>query len=180
MQLSLTQIGEDVRQIDFDLEIDWLSGVLSGKHSSELRVLSGQRVQVHAQRMGLDVCLSAQCTLRLQTECSACLRVFELDVPVAFSLTLKPRPRSEDAPPEDLELSREELEECFYEGDVIDLKEILREQIILALPMYPRCSPECKGLCPQCGINLNEQTCNCQREEVDPRLVVLKTLTKNQ
>ena len=64
-------------------------------------------------------------------------------------------------------------------GDVIDLDEILREQIILALPMYPRCSPECRGLCPVCGIDLNQETCDCQRDEIDPRLAVLKTFTKN-
>ena len=178
MQLPLTQIGEEIRQIERDLEKDWLSQALSGKHTCDFRALGGPRALISVQRMGLDVYLTAECTLNLQTDCSACLNEFELKVPVAFSLTLKPRPRSDDAA-DDLELSKEDLEECFYEGDVIDLDEILREQIILALPMYPRCSPECRGLCPVCGIDLNQETCDCQRDEVDPRLAVLKTFTKN-
>ena len=178
MQLSLTQIGEEVRQIEQDLEVDWLTQVLSGKHTSDFRVLGAHRAQFGVQRMGLDVYLSAQCTLRLQTECAACLKAFELEVPVAFSLTLKPRPQAGGLPDE-MELSKEDLEECFYEGDVIDLDEILREQIILALPMYPRCKEECRGLCPVCGVDLNKETCDCQREDVDPRLAVLKTLTKH-
>jgi uncharacterized protein len=78
-----------------------------------------------------------------------------------------------------MELSKEDLEECYYSGDMIDLDEILREQIILALPMYPRCVEECRGLCPVCGVDLNKETCDCQRDEVDPRLAVLKTLTKH-
>lgn len=174
----MAQIGEEVRQVDFDLEKEWLARVLSGKHSSDFSVLGGHRARIHVRRTGLDVQLSAECTLRLQTGCAACLKNFELDVPVVFSLTLKPRPQSDGPLPEELELSREDLEECFYEGDTIDLEEILREQIILALPMYPRCTPECKGLCPVCGVDLNHETCNCRREEVDPRLAVLKALTK--
>jgi uncharacterized protein len=179
VQLSLTQIGEEIRQIEQDLDVDWLTQALSGKHTSDFRVLGGHRAQIGVQRMGLDVYLSAQCTLRLQTECAACLKEFELEVPVTFSLTLKPRPQAGSGMPDEMELSKEDLEECFYEGDVIDLDEILREQIILALPMYPRCTPECRGLCPVCGVDLNKESCDCQKDDVDPRLAVLKTLTKH-
>jgi len=179
VQLSLTQIGEDGCQIERDLDTDWLSQVLSGKLTSDFKVVGGHRACINAKRMGLDVYLSADCPLKLQTDCAACLMAFDLDVPVAFSLTLKPRPKSDDEQPDDLELSKEDLEECFYRGDVIDLTEILREQILLALPMYPRCSPDCKGLCSVCGVNLNQEACDCNRDEVDPRLAALKTLTKN-
>ena len=179
MQLSVTQIGEEVRQIEQDLDVDWLARTLSGKNTADFRVLSGHQAQISVQRIGLDVYLSAECTLRLQTDCAACLRTFELDVPVAFSLTLKPRPQPGAGLPDEMELSKEDLEECFYEGDVIDLDEILREQIVLALPMYPRCKEDCRGLCPVCGVDLNQETCDCQREDVDPRLAILKTLTKH-
>jgi uncharacterized protein len=179
VQLSLSQIGEEVTQIDHDLDMDWLSQLLSGKHTADFRVVGGHRARIFARRMGLDVHLSGECTLKLKTECAACMATYDLEVPVAFSLTLKPRPNSGQTLSDDVELSKEDLEECYYQGDVIDLTDILREQIILALPMYPRCSPDCRGLCPVCGINLNQETCDCQREEVDPRLAVLKTLTKN-
>jgi uncharacterized protein len=179
VQLSLTQIGEEGRQIEQDLDAQWLTRALSEKHTSDFCAQGGHRALINARRVGLDVYLSAECTLRLKTDCAACLNPFELEVPVAFSLTLKPRPRADDAPPDELELSKEDLEECYYEGDEIDLEEILREQIILALPMYPRCSPDCKGLCPVCGVDLNQETCDCRRDEVDPRWAALKILTKN-
>ena len=57
-----------------------------------------------------------------------------------------------------------------------DLDELLREDILLDLPSKYLCSPDCKGLCPKCGKNLNEGDCGCDRKEIDPRLEVLKSL----
>ena len=59
---------------------------------------------------------------------------------------------------------------------VLDLTEALREQILLALPMQPLCRADCQGLCVQCGKNLNEGTCDCVQDTIDPRLVKLKEL----
>ena len=58
----------------------------------------------------------------------------------------------------------------------LDLEELLREDILLELPSKYLCSPDCKGLCPKCGKNLNEGDCGCEAEEIDPRLEVLKSL----
>ncbi len=58
----------------------------------------------------------------------------------------------------------------------IDLREPVREEVILGIDPYVVCNPECKGLCPQCGTNLNEDSCNCTREEADPRWDALRSL----
>jgi uncharacterized protein len=55
----------------------------------------------------------------------------------------------------------------------------MREQFYLALPMKPLCDSGCHGLCPECGTNLNRETCTCTHEWEDPRLAVLKTLKKH-
>lgn len=60
----------------------------------------------------------------------------------------------------------------------IDLGEPVREEMILAMDPYVVCDPECRGLCPQCGVNLNVSSCHCARSEVDPRWAVLRELTK--
>jgi uncharacterized protein len=52
----------------------------------------------------------------------------------------------------------------------------LREQSWLAIPMKPLCTPNCQGLCPQCGVNLNIESCTCEKTSIDPRLAVLKEL----
>ncbi|MDJ0755524.1 MAG: DUF177 domain-containing protein [Ardenticatenaceae bacterium] len=64
------------------------------------------------------------------------------------------------------------------DGDA-DLGPLLRELSVLALPMQPLCRPDCQGLCPECGENLNERACACKRDEIDPRLAVLQQLIDN-
>jgi uncharacterized protein len=62
------------------------------------------------------------------------------------------------------------------EGGFIDLAPIVREEGILAVPIRALCRPDCKGLCDQCGLNLNQATCECKHERIDPRLASLRTL----
>jgi uncharacterized protein len=63
-----------------------------------------------------------------------------------------------------------------YSGEEIDLSELIREAVILAEPLKALCSQDCKGLCPKCGVNLNQTTCSCDRFTVDPRLAALEKL----
>lgn len=65
------------------------------------------------------------------------------------------------------------------QSEEIDLAELIREDIILSLPMVHLCKPNCKGLCSQCGANLNFEECSCGKDIVDPRLEILKTLLNN-
>lgn len=64
----------------------------------------------------------------------------------------------------------------FFEGDKIDLLPYAEQSIFLAMPMKILCRPDCKGLCPQCGINLNENECSCDKSPIDPRFAVLADL----
>jgi len=69
----------------------------------------------------------------------------------------------------ELELTDADVNTLFYEGDLIDLKQPIRDVIMLAVPMISLCTPNCKGLCPKCGKNLNEEECDCRGREIDPR-----------
>lgn len=62
------------------------------------------------------------------------------------------------------------------DGNKIDLTGDIRDAILLTIPTKQLCSEECKGLCPRCGINFNEESCSCKSEEVDPRWEALKKL----
>lgn len=95
-------------------------------------------------------------------ECSRCLRSFEFPIDIDFDFELAPS--SSLGPEPEHELERSELDIEFYEGDEIDSQEIIREQILLALPMVPLHSEQCKGLCPVCGTDLNIADCGCNRE----------------
>ena len=77
---------------------------------------------------------------------------------------------------DEAEVALEELDESLVIGGEIDLAEVVREQILLALPEQVFCSEDCKGLCPKCGGNRNLIDCSCDREEIDPRWAALKDL----
>ncbi|KJS81221.1 MAG: hypothetical protein JM58_17425 [Peptococcaceae bacterium BICA1-8] len=76
------------------------------------------------------------------------------------------------------DFSKVEIEEKFlvFDNDIFDLTDIFREYIISALPYRILCSEECRGLCIKCGQNLNIKDCDCNTEEIDPRLVILAKL----
>lgn len=64
----------------------------------------------------------------------------------------------------------------YFQGDNIDITEIIQNNIIMTLPIKRLCKEDCKGLCQSCGTNLNFFTCNCKKDEMDPRLSKLKDL----
>ena len=117
---------------------------------------------------------------RAQTElelaCSRCLEPFRMPVDSAFDLRYLPA--AEMSADDEREVQEEDLETSYYRDDQIDLNELLREQFYLALPMKPLCREDCKGLCAQCGTNLNTGTCACAARWEDPRLAPLKGLIK--
>jgi uncharacterized protein len=61
-------------------------------------------------------------------------------------------------------------------GDALDLSELTRQRLILAVPPHSLCRPDCRGLCPCCGLDLNRQQCACREQQVDPRLEALRKL----
>ena len=112
----------------------------------------------------------------LELSCSRCLEPYRLPVTAGFDLRYLPA--SEMSQDEEREVEEEDLETSYYRDDQIDLNELLREQFYLALPMKPLCDEACKGLCPQCGTNLNTGSCSCHAAWEDPRLAPLKQLRK--
>jgi uncharacterized protein len=80
-------------------------------------------------------------------------------------------------------LSDEETQDDTYirvKTEQINIEELLREDIILDLPIVFLCKPDCLGLCPSCGKNLNLGPCECKNDNIDPRLEILKTLLDNK
>ena len=114
----------------------------------------------------------------LELACSRCLEPFRLPVDATFDQRYLPQP--EPSADDEAEVAEEDLETSFYRDEQIDLKELLREQFYLTLPMKPLCREECRGLCPQCGTNLNTGRCDCAPEWEDPRLAPLKQLKSRE
>ncbi|MBI4477901.1 MAG: DUF177 domain-containing protein [Acidobacteria bacterium] len=110
----------------------------------------------------------------LEVTCGRCLEPFTRDVNEAFDLVYLPQ--SENRGEGEVEIEGQELTTAFYQDDLIDLWQLMREQFYLSLPMKLLCSEACRGLCPECGTNLNVRTCECRHTWEDPRLAGLRSL----
>jgi uncharacterized protein len=106
--------------------------------------------------------------------CGRCLEPFTSPVDAEFDLRYQPH--SLNTGEGEREVEEDDLTTAFYENETIDLGQLMHEQFYLSLPMKPLCSSDCKGLCANCGINLNQATCDCHTDWEDPRLAVLKRL----
>ncbi len=100
-------------------------------------------------------------------QCTGCLEPFVEELKISFSDGFYEGDGNEF-----------EMEYTYYNGDEVDITDLVRESILLAEPLKPICSKDCRGLCAECGINLNLETCSCTNESIDPRLSVLKQFLK--
>ena len=101
-------------------------------------------------------------------------------MPVEASFDLRYVPHEQNTGEGEREIVEDDLTTAYYRDGALDLTELLREQFQLALPMKPLCSAACRGLCPECGTNLNRTECGCVSKWEDPRLAPLKGLLDRQ
>jgi len=119
-----------------------------------------------------DIRLRGRLSAGLELQCARCLEPVPQEVKRDFELLY--RPLGTDAGRDELSVTDAEAEIGYYQGDGILLEDVLREQLLLALPLKITCRAECKGLCPQCGKNLNQEQCSCSVALEDPRWAALK------
>lgn len=123
-----------------------------------------------------DIRVRGDLSTRLRVSCARCLE--PVDQVVARKFDLLYRPQGTDARAEELSVTDAEAEIGYYRGDGLELQDVLREQILLALPLKIVCRDDCKGLCPHCGKNLNAEQCSCAEPLEDPRWEALKDIRK--
>lgn len=169
MNLDLTQF----RQPDSEVARRYDPEAFTGR-TSQFRVAApvDLRFTVHKDKDRFR--LVGRITTALELSCSRCLEPFRL--PVDSSFDIRYLPQSANAGDGEREVEEDDLSDAFYRDDQIDLAQLMEEQFYLALPMKPLCRDNCKGLCPNCGTNLNDATCDCQVRWEDPRLAGLKAL----
>jgi uncharacterized protein len=164
LQIALKAIPDTGKEIAIALGPEWFTHWRTEDPDLEF---ADARITgtVNLSKHGHDILVRGQLTGHLDLACSRCLTSFTQPVAADFDLLLVPAPDAAAAADE--ELSPAELDLDYYTGEVVDLETILREQIILMIPIKPLCDEACKGLCPQCGANLNRETCHCRPEPVN-------------
>jgi len=127
---------------------------------------------------GPEVFVNGHVKTRAAVECDRCLKQVEIPVDADFELEYVTGPIYESS--EAAELTEDELSVAVFDGEAIDVDEIVKEQVLLAVPTRTLCQPDCKGICPDCGIDKNTGDCACETKEVDPRWAALKNLTSGK
>ena len=123
-----------------------------------------------------EVRVRGEYSVEMGAACDRCLGQARFPLEAPFDLFY--RPIAEIEREEEVAIDEGETEIGFYKGDGMELEDILREQILLALPMQRVCSEACKGICPVCGKNRNETVCDCKLATHDDRWGALRNLNK--
>jgi len=113
----------------------------------------------------------------VRVQCSRCAREVELDLEGVTDFIIRTQPADEDD-----DGGASDNEDYIYaqsKGETADVTDLVRQALILALPMKPLCSEDCKGICPVCRVNLNDRTCSCVKKQTDPRWDGLRGLSRN-
>ncbi|MGH9368931.1 MAG: YceD family protein [Thermoanaerobaculia bacterium] len=173
--IALDAVLEEPVRFAFDLPF-----ALAALDREPLLAISPVRLEGTISRIEGGFALEGRCAFDGKLECSRCLAAYPFAMDEPFSLVLY---RRSAGLPDVRELSREDLNMSFYEGDSVDLAPIAEERVQMAIPMKPLCREECLGLCPRCGKDRNLAPCGCVEEEGDPRwgaLAQWKNATKSQ
>ncbi len=189
---------EEIQEPGLELTEPLARGVLDEAlaESVGFSLVAPGTLKVSFRKVSGRVHLSGGFETTVQAPCKRCNKAVSLAVPVAFSLRMVPsheKPWDEDEDEEragprqrgddDGKAGRagtfelDEVDAEPFDGKTIDLDPIVREQVLLALPVSVVCRDDCKGLCARCGQDLNEKDCGHGRErEIDPRLAGLKDI----
>ncbi len=128
-----------------------------------LRLCGEIGVEAVVNKMGEELFVRAETSAMVKIECARCLEEFELPLAAVFEALYVPDRERDPAGPATHRAESESQRILYYSGGVADLGPEVIESLSLATPMKPLCRPDCKGLCPNCGKNLNEGSCGCKR-----------------
>lgn len=138
------------------------------------RILDAPEVSGRASRSGQEVRVRGRIKARAEVDCDRCLKAVTLPIETEFDVTYVPASSYHES--HTVELQDADLIQSVYRDEVIDVDELVREQVLLALPIRALCSEECHGLCPVCGSDKNTKDCGCETATVDPRWSALAQL----
>ncbi len=160
LRVPLTSIPPEGLEKEVDLGEQYFSRWREedpGLEFADARINGTVRLEKH----GRDVLVRGHLQGRLQLTCSRCVDNFDAPVDADFDLLLVPGPGPGG---DEEELSAPDLDLDYYTGETLDLEAVIREQIILMVPLKPLCAEDCKGICPKCGAVLNREECTCKKD----------------
>lgn len=111
---------------------------------------------------------------KMRLSCDRCLKEFDSGFKSFFEVHYRPQP--DESVEVDEAFPDGELEIVYFDGDILDIADQIRQTVLLSVPMRALCREDCRGLCGGCGADLNLESCRCTEPPIDPRWSALKNL----
>lgn len=179
MEFKVSELERE--PIEYDVELS--AGAIDfGEEAEQFGKMnaSGRAEVLHEHRgprdIVADIRLRGQFSGVFQVPCARCIEPVEVPLTAEFDLIF--RPTGADSESMERSITAPETEIGYYQGDSLLLEDVLREQVLLSLPVRTLCKPDCKGLCQRCGANRNTHECSCEEGQTDPRWEALEGLSK--
>lgn len=154
--------------IDFGADLRQIGNLSADGRAQLVREQHGKHQVIN------DIRITGDLRARFELLCARCLEPITQDIARKFELLY--RPQGSDAGKAEMSVTAAEAEVGYYQGEGLLLEDVLREQVLLAVPLKAICREDCKGLCPHCGQNLNQGQCACAEPLEDPRWAALKDI----
>jgi uncharacterized protein len=178
MKIEVHHIPSQGVNLDFERPVHHFSGLKELIDNGECEFLTPLAINLEVMPIQDFFQVKGHIRTNIRQACVRCLEDFDSPLKSSFTLNYsKAIPSDIHAPDEDgIELTADQIGMIFFEGEEIDFKDALHEQMILAIPYKPLCKADCKGLCAQCGQDLNTGPCQCSQKPAEGPFAVLKDL----
>jgi uncharacterized protein len=177
MEFRVLDLEREPAEFDLNLAPGTIDFVDEAVQMGDLAA-SGSAEVIHEHRgpkeVVADIRLRGRFAGNFQVPCARCIEPVEIPLAAEFDLIFRPLGADADVPERSITASETEI--GYYQEDSLLLEDVLREQVLLSLPVRTLCKPDCKGLCPRCGANRNLQPCSCDEGPNDPRWEALTDL----
>jgi uncharacterized protein len=165
----------EVKKIRFDVDFQPGQMAFEQENMRQVTPLKTEGVAELLNNTLGEVRIQGKLEVGLEMDCDRCLEPVPYQLATDFDLFYRPAPATTQVGHE-VELDDGETQIGFYEGAGIELGDILREHILLSIPMQMVCGEDCRGICPNCGVNRNIGECHCETKPVDDRWSALRGL----
>jgi uncharacterized protein len=177
--VAVDEIDQSGHHLSCTKQAGWFADSIQEWNSSACGFDGDIAIQLDFFKTGTTILARGRIATALRLRCVRCLEDFTRPLVATFQYHVLPE--QDQGLPQEMEIPKEEFDTYYYSGAVIDLAPLVLEQIVLHIPAHPLCRDSCRGLCQQCGADLNRAACGCaHREGADARFAALKNFSPKQ
>ncbi|TLM67877.1 MAG: DUF177 domain-containing protein [Deltaproteobacteria bacterium] len=174
MEIRVESLKVRPLRLVFDEPVDGFPMLCELQEQGEVVFRSAVSAELVAALAGSLVEVEGRLACVVVTPCSRCLQPVEQKIDLQVTLSFSRQSPLQPSSGGDVELTEDEVGLIPFDGDVIDLRPALEQELLMALPQHPLCAEECAGLCPVCGADLNRDPCQCVRPVFHGGLAALR------